>query len=276
MPTNEMYKSIYEKLITNGYHIGTIDEMFNELTGISENKFEWWSKVFRNTQNDKLSNYVYRHNYIAQNNPDSYLKTPNYTGPIPTEEEFKQEVSYANKDRRKDFIRNVILGGGEIRTTQQWGRLCLESYDETEKELTIDTMDDFFNDAIRKHTSLIYPELWEKKDTFKLATQYSMYEPGDFSEIHFDGINPGRACVIIIYFAEPESWKEGDGGELFLGHDLKMNNIGVLEFNGEYKYCKPVYGNYAIMDFTKFNIGHSIELVKNNFVRFALQSFVGP
>jgi hypothetical protein len=30
------------------------------------------------------------------------------------------------------------------------------------------------------------------------------------------------------------------------------------------------------MDFTKFNVGHSIEMVKNNFRRFALQSFVGP
>jgi Rps23 Pro-64 3,4-dihydroxylase Tpa1-like proline 4-hydroxylase len=276
MHTESIYSSIYEKLIKDGYHIGTIDEMFNELTGIDKNEFEKWSKIFRGTQSDKFDNYLYRHNYIAQNNPNSYLKNPNYTGPIPTDEEFKQEVSYLNKDARKDFVKNVILGGGDIRTTQQWGRLCLESYDETEKESTIDTMDAFFNDAIRKHTSLIYPELMAKKDTFKLATQYSMYEAGDFSEIHFDGINPGRACVIIIYFAEPETWNEGDGGELFLGHSLKMNNINALEFDGEYKYCKPTYGNYAIMDFTKFNIGHSIELVKNNFVRFALQSFVGP
>ncbi len=276
MDSVKMYENIHNTLTTKGYYIGQIDDMFNELTNINKSDFEYFSEIFRGTESDKMTNYMYRHNYTSQNNPKSYLDSPIYTGPIPTNEEFEQEVWYDRKQIRQDFIKNAIEGGAEIRTTQQWGRLVLESYDESDKEPIIDSMDDFFNKAIREHTSFIYPELMAKKDTFKLATQYSMYEPGDFSEIHFDGINPGRACVIIIYFAKPENWNEGDGGELFLGHNLKMNNVGVLEFDGEFKYCKPTYGNYAIMDFTKFNIGHSIELVKNNFVRFALQSFVGP
>ncbi len=271
-----MYENIHNSLIEKGYYVGHIDDMFNDFTNINKSDFEYFSEIFRNTESDKMTNYMYRHNYTSQNNPKSYLELPNYTGPIPTNEEFEQEVWYDKKQIRQDFIKNAIKGGAEIRTTQQWGRLVLESYDESDKEPIIDSMDDFFNKAIREHTSFIYPELMAKKDTFKLATQYSMYESGDFSEIHFDGINPGRACVIIIYFAEPNKWNEDDGGELFLGHNLKMNNFGVLEFDGEYQICKPVYGNYAIMDFTKFNIGHSIELVKNNFVRFALQSFVGP
>ena len=79
MHTESIYSSIYEKLIKDGYHIGTIDEMFNELTGIDKDEFEKWSNVFRGTQSDKFDNYLYRHNYIAQNNPNSYLKTPNYT-----------------------------------------------------------------------------------------------------------------------------------------------------------------------------------------------------
>ena len=84
--------------------------------------------------------------------------------------------------------------------------------------------------------------LMEKKETFRLATGYSVYDNGDFSEIHHDGINPGRACVLIMYFADPNTYQEGDGGELLIGVEK----------------CIPVYGNYAIMDFTKFNIGHSI------------------
>jgi Rps23 Pro-64 3,4-dihydroxylase Tpa1-like proline 4-hydroxylase len=115
----------------------------------------------------------------------------------------------------------------------------------------------------------------DKKDTFSLATGYSVYDNGDFSEVHFDGINPGRTCVLIMYFADPNTYQEGDGGELFLGHNIKINN-GKLEFMEPFEKCIPVYGNYVIMDFTKFNVGHSIEMVKNNFRRFALQSFVGP
>lgn len=276
MDSKKMYETIHNSLIDTGYYIGQIDDMFNDFTKINKSDFEYWSDVFRNTESDKMTNYVYRHNYTSQNNPNSYLESENYTGPIPTKEEFEQEVLYSRRDNRKKFVSNAISGGASIRTTQQWSRLSLESYDEMEKEPLIDSMDDFFNKVIREHTSFIYPELMDKKNTFKLATQYSMYESDDFSEIHFDGINPGRACVIIIYFAKPEKWNKEDGGELFLGHNLKMNSIGGLEFYDEFKYCEPIYGNYAIMDFTKFNIGHSIELVKNNFVRFALQSFVGP
>ena len=40
-------------------------------------------------------------------------------------------------------------------------------------------------------------------------------------------------------------------------------------------YFKPVRGNYAILDFTKFNLGHGIRAVGNNYRRFALQCFVG-
>ena len=67
----------------------------------------------------------------------------------------------------------------------------------------------------------------EKKETFRLATGYSVYDNGDFSEVHFDGINPGRACVIIIYFGDPKTYQEGDGGELFLGHNILHQDAGI-------------------------------------------------
>jgi len=271
-----MYQKIYENLTVNGYHIGNFKEFFNDLTGINEEEFSKWSEFFKSTSIEKDKHYCYRHNYIAQNDPENYLNLPNYNGPKPTEEEILQEIPYTRAQNRKDFVKKVINGGGMIRTTQQWARLKLENfnYDEVQ-ERKVREMHRFFENVIRQHTSHIYPELMEKKDTFKLATGYSVYDNGDFSEVHFDGINPGRACVIIMYFADPSTYQEGDGGELFLGHNLKTNN-GVLEFIEPFEKCIPVYGNYAIMDFTKFNVGHSIEMVKNNFRRFALQSFVGP
>ncbi len=272
-----MYKKIFENLNVNGYHIGNFKEFFNELTGIKEEEFFEWSEYFKSTAIEKDKHYCYRHNYIAQNNPESYLDLPNYNGPTPTDEEKLQEVAYTSSQNRKDFVKKVIHGGGKIRTTQQWGRLKFENFAYDENELNkVRKMHDFFENAIRQHTSLIYPELMEKKETFRLATGYSVYDNGDFSEVHFDGINPGRACVLIMYFADPTTYQEGDGGELLLGHKIKTNEKQILEFEEPFEKCLPVYGNYAIMDFTKYNVGHSIEMVKNDFRRFALQSFVGP
>ena len=271
-----MYKKIFNNLDLNGYHVGHISEFFNELTGVKEEEFLKWTEFFKDTAIEKDKHYCYRHNYIAQNDPENYLNLPNYNGPVPTDEEKLQEIPYTSAQNRKDFVKKVINGGGQIRTTQQWSRLKLENFDyDEEKRDEVRKMHDFFENAIREHTSLIYSELMDKKDTFRLATGYSVYDNGDFSEVHFDGINPGRACVIVIYFGDPKTYQEGDGGELFLGHNIKMKNQ-ILEFEPPFKKCLPVYGNYAIMDFTKYNVGHSIEMVKNNFRRFALQSFVGP
>ena len=255
------------------------NELFNSFTETNEEEFLEWTKFFRETAEKKDLRYCYRHNFIAQNNPENYLNIPNYCGPTPSEEEFLQEVPFTSAQKRKDFVEAVIAGGGQIRTTQQWGRLKLESQNWSDDPIgqeKVIKMHAFFENLIRKHAAMIYPELMEKKDSFRLATGYSLYENGDFSEVHFDGINPGRACVIILYFADPNTWKEGDGGELFLGHNLVRNDKGIHEFLHPYERCLPVYGNYAIMDFTKYNVGHSINLVNNNFKRFAMQSFVGP
>jgi len=270
-----MYNQIYKNLINNGYHIGKFEEFFNDLTGIKEDMFLYWTNHFRQTADEKEKWYCYRHNFIAQNSPHNYLNSNEYSGPVPTDEEFLQEIPYVRVDNRKDFVNQVIAGGGDIRTTQQWSRLQLENFEGAEAQKIRD-MDTYFEDVIRKHTSLIYPELFDKKDTFRVATGYSLYEAGDFSEMHFDGINPGRACVIVFYLADPLTYHNDDGGELLIGQDIKTNNQQILEFNQSAVKCIPVYGNYVIMDFTKFNVGHSIELVKNKFKRFAIQSFVGP
>jgi Rps23 Pro-64 3,4-dihydroxylase Tpa1-like proline 4-hydroxylase len=269
-----MYDIIYNNLITNGYHLGKISEIFNDLTGIKEEDFEKWAIHFRNTATQKDKRYRYRHNFTAQNNPDVYLNVNEYSGPNPTEDEFLHEISSNDVQKRKDFINQVIAGGGNIRTTQQWYLLNLENFDGD--DFSMKEMSNFYKNLFRQHTSLIYPELMEKKESFVVTEQFSLYEEGDFSEVHFDGINPGRACVIILYLADPDTYHDGDGGELFLGHNLGKDERGVHKFLEPYEKCIPVYGNYAIMDFTKFNVGHSIETVNNKFQRFAAQSFIGP
>lgn len=276
------YKEIYEKLITQGWHIGSIKELFNEHTNVTEEQFEYWRQIFLKTAQNKNHHYVYRHNFLSQNNPQSYLHLPNYTGPTPSPDEFLQEVPMDGIKKRKQFVSDVIAGGAtNVRTTQQWARLNIATYT---PELPLYEMQDFFDSLVRSHTAMIYPELLTKKDTFRLATGFSLYEDGDFSEVHYDGINPGRACVIIIYFSDSESWQEGDGGELLVAENaqLLLSEGGKttipdnLENVGKVEKCIPVYGNYAILDFSKFNIGHSIEMVNNKFKRFTQQTFVGP
>jgi len=266
-----MYDLIYNNLMTNGYHLGKISEMFNDLTGIKEEDYLKYAEAIRSTADKKDLRYRYRHSYVGQNDPNLYIKD-GYSGPYPTEEEFLPEISMNQIERRKKFVEDVIKSGADSRTTQQWSLLNFQKF--PEDNFDMEELIFFYKNLFRQHTALIYPELMAKKDSFSTSIQISLYEDGDFSEVHFDGINPGRACVIIIYLSDPEEYNEG-GGELFIGHNLKK--VGPMNvFEDPYEKVIPIYGNYAIMDFTKFNVGHSIEMVKNGFKRFAVQSFIGP
>ena len=91
-----MYKKIFENLNVNGYHIGNFSEFFNELTGVKEEEFLKWSEFFKSTSIEKDKHYCYRHNYIGQNDSENYLKQPDYSGPLPTEEEILQVAKISN------------------------------------------------------------------------------------------------------------------------------------------------------------------------------------
>lgn len=203
----------------------------------------------------------------------------NYKGPVPTEEEFLEGIPFDAIERRKQFVLDVKKHFPAIRTTQQWFFIDTGSNGEIFYK-----MDSIFEKLIRNYCKAIYPHL-AKQDNFSIASQYSIYQNGDFSEIHHDGINPGRACVIILYFADPETYNNG-GGHLVVERDLKtLQEVidfperqakYIAEESDKFFYVKPLYGNFAMLDFVNHNLGHSIELVKNNFTRLALQSFVGP
>jgi hypothetical protein len=265
------HEEIYNDLITNGYHIGDLSELLNERTGYNEGDLLTHTQTFRNTLSQKELRYDYRNNFTAQNDSAVYLNKPGYTGPVPTDEERMHDVPYDRIPRRKEFIKAVQAGGGGIRTTQQWSKLALNNLPEDGNRIS--EMDLWFNGLIRTHLSLIYPELRAVKDSFTMRPAFTLYQDGDFSEVHYDGVNPGRTCVMLIYLADPSLWQEGDGGELVIGHHIEKNDEQIQYFLPPYEKCKPVYGNYAIMDFTHWNMGHSIEEVKNGFNRIAIQTF---
>lgn len=262
MSTN--YNSIYNQLIDLGYYVGTFEDFYD--LGVTPDQILRAANTFKSTVLDLDKVYMYRHNYIDQDDA-SYLNIPGYMGPTPAEEDKTQEIIAEKAGNRKQFVKDIIAAGAKhVRTTQQWYRLSIGNYDNVDKNKSNElyTMYNFFDSIFKAFTANVYIDMYkDKRDELRCASQYSIYKSGDFSELHFDGINPGRACVIILYFADPDTYHDGDGGELRIKHDHVDTKV------------KPIYGNYAMLDFTKWNIGHSIEMVHNNFIRFALQSFVG-
>jgi hypothetical protein len=265
------HEEIYTDLITNGYHIGDLSELLNERTGYAETDLLRHTQTFRGTLDQKELRYDYRNNFTAQNNPNVYLDKPGYTGPTPTEEESLHDIPWDRIPNRKEFVKAVQAGGGGIRTTQQWSKLALTNLPGDENRIS--EMDQWFRGLIRTHLSLVYPELGAVRDSFVMNPAFTLYQDGDFSEVHYDGINPGRTCVMLIYLSDPNTWQEGDGGELAIGHHIAKNDEQIQYFLPPYVKCQPIYGNYAIMDFTHWNMGHSIEVVKNGFNRIAIQTF---
>ena len=66
---------------------------------------------------------------------------------------------------------------------------------------------------------------------------------------HRDGFNISRYCVILIYLSDEKNYNDG-GGEL------------VIEENGVREVIKPVKGNFCILDFTRNNPNHAVNVVK--------------
>ena len=83
-------------------------------------------------------------------------------------------------------------------------------------------------------------------------SQVTMYNDGCYLKNHTDG-NGGytgdRHCAILIYLST--EYQKGKGGEMVLSKD-KTEEVWV----------EPIYGNVAIFDFTKHDIWHRVEKVK--------------
>jgi hypothetical protein len=259
----EKYKEIQKDMIDKGYYVGTFEDFFNNITKISREEFKIHSDTFIESANYRDVAYVYRHNYLDQHTK-TYLEKQGYTGPVPTEKDILDEIHITESQHRKDFINLLIEAGTGTRTTQQWGRLDLGAFDGVDEVFRrrVRNMENFFRNLTQRHAAGVYPEL--NPMTCSSAYQFSLYENGDFSEVHYDGVNPDRYCVIIAYFGDPNTYSKECGGELYIETTTKQ----VIE-------VKPVYGTYAMLDFRRYNLGHGIRAVGNNFKRFALQSFVG-
>jgi hypothetical protein len=116
----------------------------------------------------------------------------------------------------------------------------------------------YFNEISKKILKVFYPN--EHID-FSQMPNFTLYEDDHFIAPHSDGLNAGRVCGLIMYLSYEEDYNDG-GGEL------------VIETNSNVEYIiKPVFGTFSLLDFTKNNIRHSVNAVKNGFKRYSFIYF---
>ena len=116
----------------------------------------------------------------------------------------------------------------------------------------------YFNKISEKILKVFYPN--ENID-FSQMPNFTLYEDDHFIAPHSDGLNVGRVCGLIIYLSYEEDYNDG-GGEL------------VIETNSNTEYViKPIFGTFSLLDFTKNNIRHSVNAVKNGFKRYSFIYF---
>lgn len=160
--------------------------------------------------------------------------------------ETKEEI----EERRKFLKEN----GWQV--VQHWWELQMKS-GEWLKTL------EYFREKIQRFLFKLYPDL--KEWNVHNEDSITIYENGDFIEPHVDGENAARYCVILIYLTPEKDYIDG-GGKL------------ILQDKGYYDEVIPVDINFAIIDFSKNNPNHAVEIVKNDFVRYTYINFVsiGP
>jgi hypothetical protein len=101
--------------------------------------------------------------------------------------------------------------------------------------------------------------LFYNTNTGNCGTNITLYNDGCFLRNHQDSNSDNnRHCAMLVYLST--DWGESKGGELVID-----NNIIV----------PPIYGQVAILDFTKHNPYHMVNEV-NGFNRYCLISFCNP
>lgn len=156
-------------------------------------------------------------------------------------ENYNHNIKISEIDSRSNYIKN-----NKFEVTQKWFWF-------NSNELI-----NYFNDIVYK----IYFNFYENDidETTNNQSQFTVFEKGDFIESHKDGYTQDRICVIILYLNQI-STNENDGGQL------------VIQTNNKSYEIEPIFGNFAILDFTQNNIIHSVNPVNGNFKRMSFIRF---
>jgi len=220
-----MFNRIKKNLDEKGYHTGIVSEFYSDMDRYYEAAREVRTTVYKHTL---------RNNGLV------------YTSCIhgPKGNLYPREIKYNEKVERQRLIED-----NHFIIDQQWtffGNELLNFYTSITEDLL------FF----------LYPDL--KSNNIKHNKRFTLYEDGDFTDVHIDGLDHRRKCAILLYLSDAEDYKDG-GGKLLL---TKFNSG---EVSGE---VLPVFPNYIIIDIEKHQLYHGVEKVKNGFKRFAFLDFV--
>jgi Rps23 Pro-64 3,4-dihydroxylase Tpa1-like proline 4-hydroxylase len=173
---------------------------------------------------------------------------------------YRNQVSDATHLSHKVKIQDIeerkkLITKNNFEVFQQWYEVFYED------EYVLDIKYHFRN-KLNKILFDLYPEL--NNSNIEHTDTITLYENEDFILPHKDGQNKGRLCVVLVYLSDPKTYNDG-GGRLKLSNE----NSGQIT-----KEVLPLRPNYAILDFTKHNVWHSVEKVKNNFRRFCYIDFI--
>ena len=221
----------FDSLLDTGLYIGHISELL-----------ESWDDFISTIQDIKKFDkdpayYRYRNELVGQHGMGS---------------SFPNEIDLDEIGTRRQLI---LENNWEI--FQQW----YISSPGQQKGKGLENAHEYFRDIIKKFISELYPEISVSKNNIRFIEQLTIYENNDFILPHRDGNNPGRLCVILIYFSN--EMLDEDGGQLVV--------------NGNYEKLTPVnpsLGTYVMLDYTKHNLEHAVAKVKNNAQRSAYLAFV--
>lgn len=96
-------------------------------------------------------------------------------------------------------------------------------------------------------------------NTGNCGTNITLYNDDCFLKNHQDSnLSNDRQCAILVYLST--DWDESKGGELVIDNTTSVS---------------PIFGQVAILDFTKHNPYHMVNKV-NGFNRYCLLSFCNP
>jgi hypothetical protein len=114
------------------------------------------------------------------------------------------------------------------------------------------------NDDFKRLADKIVKELYDIDGELDNNSSLTYYDSGSFLKKHQDGYVDGRICVVLIYLNDSDYNQEWGG-------NLVFNDTNTIA---------PLFGNVAVLDFTKHNPYHEVKEVVGGYGRYAFLSFV--
>jgi Rps23 Pro-64 3,4-dihydroxylase Tpa1-like proline 4-hydroxylase len=117
----------------------------------------------------------------------------------------------------------------------------------------------YVKDNFQKLTDKIVKKLYdEKSDNLDHIISLTYYKKDCFIKEHRDGKVGTRICAVLVYLNDDDYKSEWGGNIVFERKET----------------IDPIYGNVAVLDFTKGNCLHEVKKVVDGYGRYAILDFV--